>query len=150
MQKRSWLALSMVSTAVFVAVPIGVLWNGAILFGAVVDYGYPIGMCHDGSESIQGDSLFVLAWLVPLIMFPVSLWLGIRAFRTNKRILVGAGIVLSLLGGAIAGFAGGTLTASHVYLPLEMRRVCECREDGNLSDIARGRACDFVDKRKNT
>ncbi len=150
MQKRSWLVLAMASTAVFVAVSIGVAWNGAMLFGAIVDYGYPIGMCHDGSESITGGSLSLLAWLVPLIMFPVSLWLGIRAFRTNRLRLAGAGIGLSLLGGVIAGLAGGTYAASRVFLPLEMQRVCECKEDSNLGSFDRSRACDFVDKLKHT
>jgi hypothetical protein len=150
MQKGFWLALSMASTATFVAVPIGVLWNGAMSFGLRVDYGFPIGMCYDGSESITGDFLFFLVWLVPLNMFPVSLWSGIRAFRTNKLIFFGVGIGLSVMGGAISGLVGGTFVATQVFLPLEMQRVCECKENSNHYDFVRSVACDFVRKRKNT
>ncbi len=146
MQKRFWLALSMASTATFVAVPIGVFWNVAMSFSLRLDY-FQIGMCFDGSEMITGDSLFFLVWLVPLIMFPVSLWSGIRAFRTNKLIFLGVGIGLSVMGGAISGLVGGTVLATQVFLPLEMQRVCECKENRH-HDRARSAACDFVRKRK--
>lgn len=150
MRKYHWLIVSVLAIVLLVAVPVGVLWNGAMSFGLYVDHRYPIGMCADGTEAITGDFLFPLAWIVPLLMFPVAIWSGARAFRSIRRLFFVSAIVLSVVSGSLVGILSGTVAAIGVFLPLEMRRVCECKNDQLHMDGPRGRACDFVRARENT